>query len=446
MHSRRAWWLVIGLLLCAGLIPAATAQNQDQQSNSGNFDAQKSQDGGASAFNANSGIQNPSESAKQQPAGQSGNDQDSKQGDATQQPNRRVSKDQQNSMVWWQYPNWQDKDKQAAGWENIFLNDGQIWSRGLGAQDELDLAAADDSVRQHLNLPSNKGVVVLGVAPNSGAALAGIEQNDILLAVGEAPLAKPEDLYDQLKQAGDKPVTLTLLRSGSQITLQVQPVIRVALRPVAPKATPSDYWIGVTVTPIEPVLRAQLGLSENKGVIVNQVFADSPAAKAGISLHDIIVSVEGNPITEPSQLAQAVQSKGTKSLSLSLATKGRRWRNVTVTPEPKKINENSQVTKAPRRSLTYDFVRPGAVLDHSAVLGNVYGQMQPGQPQANAPLQAWRWLSNQKPQDGDAALNKRLDALDSDLKELRKLVGELQKTASTIIERQKRTSDAAPKD
>jgi membrane-associated protease RseP (regulator of RpoE activity) len=427
-------------------MPAATAQNQDQQNNSGNFDAQKSQDSDAVSSNTNSGIQNPKESASKQPAGESGNDQSSKQRDKTQQQNWRASKDQQNSTAWWQYPNWQDKDKQAAGWDHILFNDGQIWGSGIGTHPELYLAAAEDSVRQHLNLPGNQGVVVLGVAPNSGAAQAGIQQNDILLTLGDEPLAKPDDLYDQLKKVGERPVLLALLRAGSRVTLQVQPVIRVALRPAASKAAPSEYWIGVTVTPIEPVLRAQLRISQNQGVIVNQVFPDSPAAKAGISLHDIIVSVEGNPITEPGQLAKSVQSKASKPLSLSLTTKGGRSRNVTVTPERKKTNETSQASKAPRRSLTYDFVRPGAVLDHSTALGNVYGQLQPGQPNPNFPLQAWRWYSNQKPQEGDAALNKRLDALDSDLKELRQLVEKLQKTASTIIERQKSTSDAAPKD
>ena len=87
-------------------------------------------------------------------------------------------------------------------------------------------------MRQHLNLPNGQGVVVLGVAPNSGAAQAGIEQNDILLSLGETPLGKPEDLYDRLKKAGEKPMPLTLLRSGGRITLQVQPLIRVTVRPV----------------------------------------------------------------------------------------------------------------------------------------------------------------------------------------------------------------------
>jgi membrane-associated protease RseP (regulator of RpoE activity) len=446
MKSGTAWWLVLGLFLSAGLMPPAMAQKEDQQNNSGNFDAQKSQDSDAVSFNANSGIQNSKESASKQPAGQSGNDQSSKQGDKTQQQNWRASEDQQNSTVWWQNPSWQDKDKQAAGWNHILFNDGQIWGSGIGTHPELYLAAAEDSVRQHLNLPGNQGVVVLGVAPNSGAAQAGIQQNDILLTLGDEPLAKPDDLYDQLKKVGEKPVPLAILRAGSRVTLQVQPVIRVALRPAASRVNPSEYWIGVSVTAIEPVLRAQLRLSQNRGVIVNEVYPDSPAAKAGISLHDIIVSVEGIPITEPGQLAKSVQSKGSKPLSLSLTTKGGQPRSLTVTPERKKTNETSQVSKAPRRSLSYDFVRPGAVLDDTTGLAKYYYQLQPGQPDANAPLQTWHRYAIQTPQDGDATLNKRLDALDSELKELRKLVAELQKSASAIIERQKSTSDATPKD
>ena len=51
----------------------------------------------------------------------------------------------------------------------------------------------------------------------------------------------------------------------------------------------------------------------------------------------------------------------------------------------------------------------------------------------------------QKPQEAPAGLTKRLDSLDKDLKELRKLVEQLQKSATTIIERQRSSADS-PKD
>ena len=56
------------------------------------------------------------------------------------------------------------------------------------------------------------------------------------------------------------------------------------------------------------------------------------------------------------------------------------------------------------------------------------------------------WSVNPTTLDGRPALTKRLDSLDSDMKELRKLVEELQKTATRIIERQKSAGDSSKKD
>ena len=272
------------------------------------------------------------------------------------------------------------------------------------------------------------------MAPNSGAAQAGIAQNDILLTLGDTPLGKPEDLYDGLKKAGDKELPLTLLRSGGRITLQVQPLVQVTVSPVH-KSIRREYWIGVSVTAIEPVLRAQLRLPQNHGVIVNQVYPDSPAAKSGIALHDIIVEVDGSPITDPNDLAKMVQAKGTMSLVLKLGLKDGRSRDVTVTPERKKTNETSSVANDTTfSSVFYDVVRPGVVVDSATSLYRT--STEPAAANLNIlPLIS---DANAKPHDGGSALNKRLDALDSEIKGLRKLVEDLQKTATKIIEQQQK--------
>jgi serine protease Do len=354
------------------------------------------------------------------------------QGEGAKQSNRRPSQEPQALSQWWQYPSWADQDGQGRRWD-LYVNDRQGWIHGAGSQSELNLVAADDSVRQHLNLPQGQGVVVLDVAPNSGSAQAGIQQNDILLMLGETPLGKPEDLFDGLKKAGEKEVPLILLRSGGRITIQVQPLIRVTVRPVH-KSIQREYWIGVSVTAIEPVLRAQLRLPQNHGVIVNQVYPDSPAAKAGVALHDIIIEVDGNPITDPNDLAKTVQAKRTMSLVLKLGQSGGKSRDVTVTPERKKTNETSSVSRDTFKTTVYDVVRPGVVLDSATPLYNTV--VDPASPYLRSvPMISELYA---KSQDGDSALNKRFDALDSDIKNLRKLVEDLQKTAARIIEQQQK--------
>ena len=127
----------------------------------------------------------------------------------------------------------------------------------------MSLAAVDNAVREHLKLPKGQGLIATSVAPQGMAARAGICENDILLTLGDAPLGKAEDLEERLKAAGDKPLGLVLLHQGAKKTVQVQPQVRVTFGPVQPQ--PPAFWIGVSVSPVEPALRAHLRLPRRSG-------------------------------------------------------------------------------------------------------------------------------------------------------------------------------------
>lgn len=58
-------------------------------------------------------------------------------------------------------------------------------------------------------------------------------------------------------------------------------------RPFAPR----PGRLGVVVEPLHPALRHQLDVPENQGLLVREVTADSPAAKAGIKPHDILLAI-----------------------------------------------------------------------------------------------------------------------------------------------------------
>ena len=57
-------------------------------------------------------------------------------------------------------------------------------------------------------------------------------------------------------------------------------------------------------------LDGQLGeyFGTSKGVLVNSVDADSPAAKAGLKAGDVVTAVNGKAVAEPSELIEAVQA------------------------------------------------------------------------------------------------------------------------------------------
>ena len=65
--------------------------------------------------------------------------------------------------------------------------------------------------------------------------------------------------------------------------------------------------IGVEVEPASEVLHAQFALPADQGVVVTQVTDECPAQKAGIKLHDILLTLAGKPIPDSKILNKLAQ-------------------------------------------------------------------------------------------------------------------------------------------
>jgi len=67
--------------------------------------------------------------------------------------------------------------------------------------------------------------------------------------------------------------------------------------------------IGAMMTSLTPELRQFFGAPSDQGVLVAQVTENGPAAKAGVRVGDVITAVDGNPIDESMDIAQAMRGK-----------------------------------------------------------------------------------------------------------------------------------------
>ncbi len=65
-------------------------------------------------------------------------------------------------------------------------------------------------------------------------------------------------------------------------------------------------WLGVQIRPMSDEVAQVLGLDAPKGAVIEAVSKDSPAAKAGLTKGDIIVSFAGSDISELRDLTRAV--------------------------------------------------------------------------------------------------------------------------------------------
>lgn len=68
-------------------------------------------------------------------------------------------------------------------------------------------------------------------------------------------------------------------------------------------------YLGVQLTALTPELRAHFGVPEDRGVMVARVAEDSPAARAGLQVGDVVTGIEGEAVETPWDLSLAVRGK-----------------------------------------------------------------------------------------------------------------------------------------
>jgi serine protease Do len=87
----------------------------------------------------------------------------------------------------------------------------------------LETSEVPNVVSQQLGLPKGFGVVVDYVVPNSPAAAAGVQQNDILKMLNDQILTEPEQLSKLVRSYSEgTSVTLTVLRKGKEEKITVK--------------------------------------------------------------------------------------------------------------------------------------------------------------------------------------------------------------------------------
>ncbi|MFZ2644094.1 MAG: PDZ domain-containing protein [Verrucomicrobiia bacterium] len=96
------------------------------------------------------------------------------------------------------------------------------------------------------------------------------------------------------------------------------------IRSASPKQNGPEKWIGVMAAPVPEMVRAQLpNLPEGQGLAVFMVTKESPAMVAGLERFDVIVRVDGQPVSSPQDLQQIINKRnfGTQA-RLELIRKG----------------------------------------------------------------------------------------------------------------------------
>jgi membrane-associated protease RseP (regulator of RpoE activity) len=229
--------------------------------------------------------------------------------------------------------------------EFVTAENAAIFAKVLDPGDEMlgaTLQPVGDALRAQLDIPAGQGLLIASLRTDGPSAQAGLRQNDILLALAGKPLAAADDITKQLKNAGESPVKLQILRSGKPVTIQVRPIYRVSLGPVQDRKV--EYYIGVSINPVDDALRAQLNLTADQGVIITEVKPGSPAEKVGVKMHDIVLEMAGKPIDKPETLASQVQANRDNPTTMKVMRAGKAI-DMVVTGATRQVNVDGNASQ-----------------------------------------------------------------------------------------------------
>jgi len=229
-----------------------------------------------------------------------------------------------------------------------------------GNQVGVEIAELEGALRTQLGIEDGIGVLVTGVSPESEAAKAGLAQHDLILKINEQTISGPQQFNDLMGAMQGKAVQFHILHKGKPVAVAVilpkSPVYellgeavrvnegdlvkqlptvssalvaRLALDSVAVER---QYRIGVTLAEADDVLRSQLRLAAGEGLVVTDIVADSPAAKAGIQRHDVLTKLDGKRLTAIEAATAHIQEIKDRAVPVALYRAGVE-QVLTVTPQ-----------------------------------------------------------------------------------------------------------------
>lgn len=228
-----------------------------------------------------------------------------------------------------------------------------------------------DVVRR-LNLKEERGALITRVMPDSAAAKAGLQKDDVIVRWNGAPVESASQLR---RLIGETPtgrtVRLGVVRGGRDMEIRVT----LGKRPEqawpkglrgwldqetreqlgkslekAREALENQDWrahlwglsgrgrMGVTLQELTPQLADYFGVKDRAGVLISSVREDSPASRAGLRAGDVIIAIDGESVANAGDVIRLIAKKEQGPVDVRIV-RDRREMSLTVALDKKEKAE-----------------------------------------------------------------------------------------------------------
>uniref|UniRef100_A0A7V3VTD1 DegQ family serine endoprotease n=1 Tax=candidate division WOR-3 bacterium TaxID=2052148 RepID=A0A7V3VTD1_UNCW3 len=164
-----------------------------------------------------------------------------------------------------------------------------------------------EDIKEAMNLPSSNGVLVNEVIPNSPADKAGLKDGDVIIEYDGKEVTDVQSFRIMVSSTSPgRIVKVKLLRNGKEMELKVK--IGVMEEKVAVENKENkEGGIGIEVVDIDSPEAARYNITAKSGVVVVNIDSESPAARAGIQLGDVIIGIGNKEIEDIRDFKDAIR-------------------------------------------------------------------------------------------------------------------------------------------
>jgi len=186
----------------------------------------------------------------------------------------------------------------------------------------------DEKLAQYLKVPGKKGVIVMAVEPKSPAKKTGLEEGDIIFAIGNKKINSVDDYESITKSlaAGDT-MNAKIWRNGKKQSVTV----KTNVFPIELAEDLAYRLLGIKVVDLTAKNRRSYRITAREGVVISEIKKKSYLAGIGARPGDVIRRIDDNTIQNSDDFKKTIIKFRRKHSIVLLLQRGEQGYYITIT-------------------------------------------------------------------------------------------------------------------